>query len=869
MRHALCIAAICMLPCTAEAFTENAKAWSSKDNGKITFAEENGKKVLSFYTEYGAAAYSWFKLDLSEKIDASKYNAIRFEVKSPGDADMSISVVYREKAEVKYSTKVSLSPIWTTVTVPFANFEVRNGTGISAELLARVEYIMFSVTTAGDKSSLSMAAVRFVQDDTVKKKEGRTIAVTEKHATDLATIKERLVETLSPSHDDKTNELSASVVKIAESMQADGSFPGIKYEDRSRTRWDPQKHLSNLYAMTLAYIRLVDTDATHEVRTSLKKKIDSVLAYWIKRDPESDNWWHNEIGAQLDLTKIALLLDDELTDGERTGIIAILKRSVPDRMTGGNLTWTAGHTVVRGVIERSPAVAARAFDLIANEIRIASGKEEGVKSDGTFHQHGQQIYNSGYGAVYSVDASRFLYYAAGTAFEFPKEKIDVLNTYVLDGSRWMLYRNVMDYSVRGREITRVVGDYRMSFLTEVCKNLKTQASARQAETAAFYDELMNRNNSLVGNKHFWISDYMTHRRPDWMISVKMISKRMQSGELVNDEGQKSHLLSDGLTYIYSGSGLAYHNIFPIWDWRRLPGITAEWADAKPDGPVPTRGGSEYAGGISDGTFGAAAFILKRKGLSAYKAYFFFDKEMVALGAGITCDTDKPVYTSLEQCLSSGDAVVSEKGNTRDMSKGKGTMTGPGWVHQNGVGYYLPDGSMTVKALAQTGSWKGISTSASGDAVTADVFSAWIDHGTAPKDASYQYIVVPAARDAFMQYVSSVPVRVIANSADVQAVEHPSATAAVFYKDGGMTAQDGLSVTVDNPCLLMLRKGTGYMAITAANPYNKPLTLGVTVNKKLSGTGAVWERSLSLTRIRITLPDADAAGKSITVRFVLQ
>ena len=82
----------------------------------------------------------------------------------------------------------------------------------------------------------------------------------------------------------------------------------------------------------------------------------------------------------------------------------------------------------------------------------------------------------------------FLYYAANTAYQFPKDKVDIVTSYILDGSRWMVYRNVPDYSTRGRDITRVARPPGPCYLTAACQQLKESPGPRQAEVAAFLDE---------------------------------------------------------------------------------------------------------------------------------------------------------------------------------------------------------------------------------------------------------------------------------------------------------------------------------------------------------------------------------------------
>ena len=66
-----------------------------------------------------------------------------------------------------------------------------------------------------------------------------------------------------------------------------------------------------------------------------------------------------------------------------------------------------------------------------------------------------------------------------------------------------------------------------------------------------------------------------------MASVKMASKRVIGTELVNEDNLKGFYMGDGATYIYR-NGDEYLNVFPFWDWRKVPGITSYESDA----PIP-------------------------------------------------------------------------------------------------------------------------------------------------------------------------------------------------------------------------------------------------------------------------------------------
>lgn len=78
-------------------------------------------------------------------------------------------------------------------------------------------------------------------------------------------------------------------------------------------------------------------------------------------------------------------------------------------------------------------------------------------------------------------------------------------------------------------------------------------------------------------------------------------------ELVNEDNLKGFYMGDGATYIYR-NGDEYLNVFPFWDWRKIPGVTSYESDA----PVPsprsygthTRNETAFGpGGVTDGHTG--------------------------------------------------------------------------------------------------------------------------------------------------------------------------------------------------------------------------------------------------------------------------
>ena len=80
----------------------------------------------------------------------------------------------------------------------------------------------------------------------------------------------------------------------------------------------------------------------------------------------------------------------------------------------------------------------------------------------------------------------------------------------------------------------------------------------------------------AGHQHYYDSDYTVHRRPGWFASIKMFSARTKSGERTNDENILGSRQSDGRFYlVLDGDEYFGSNVWPAFDWTRLPGITVE------------------------------------------------------------------------------------------------------------------------------------------------------------------------------------------------------------------------------------------------------------------------------------------------------
>lgn len=660
----------------------------------------------------------------------------------------------------------------------------------------------------------------------------------------LARVRSQMIGLLVPVELD-TGRLARAAAEAVASQGADGCWADVDYADRQRSAWRASQHL-NRHVWELALHLNRDPQAAPAVAEALRRGLDA----WFRLDLRNDNWWHNEIGVPMALGNILLVAGDAVDPGRRAQACAIMRRSNYARWTGQNLVWGVNIQIMRGCIEGDRTAVAEGFARYAQEVRTGIPPHEGVQVDASFHQHGNLIYSGGYGQGFSIDGARLLSAARETPFQVPEAVSGVLASYLLDGQRWMLRGATWDFGVVGREFCRQGKNARG--LAAAARLMAGLGLPRSAELAAMADSIAadRPDPGVSGNRHFWCSDYMAHQRPGFFASVRMHSTRVDNTDsLTNGENKRSHFIADGATCLMRDGG-EYRDIYPVWDWQRVPGITCEQRPAMPEAKLVRRHGSTaFVGGVSDGRVGLAAMQHQRGTLSARKAWLLLDDAVVCLGAGITCSSGLPVATSLNQCLLRGPVQ-------------RAPCDGP-WIWHDGFGYaLLAPGALTARADAQRGAWSDIGVGKA-DPLAVPVFSLAVEHGRDPAGAAYAYAVLPGiAAEAMPAWQAAPPVRVLANTAELQAAEDRAAgvIGAVFHQPGRLDGR----LAADKPCLVLLRRDGGDLVLSVANPENTALEVAIEIAEEVRGEGV--EALPGGSRIRIALPGGDDAGRSVVRRL---
>jgi chondroitin AC lyase len=677
------------------------------------------------------------------------------------------------------------------------------------------------------------------------------------------------------------NVSDTEISNLLASLKQDGSWDDIDYANAHRTNWDPSNHSRRLFQICRAYNK---PSSIHFHKSEVKSKILSIIDFYITRKPVSDNWWYNAIGAPTNLGPALVLMktgdefaiDQAQLEAYADALLNYYTESAkkwPGATTGANKIWLLSSSIDKSCIKNNEEVLRENFRLAFEEAEIMPGTKEGIKIDNSFYQHRTQLYIGGYGMSFMSDISYFAVLAAGTDYRMSDAQMKVITDILVDGYRWFIQHSAFDFGSYGREISRPGAGSSQRLVSLINRFISINAP-RSRELSQFIDFINGKAPFLnPGNRHFWKSDIMVHHGSDFYLSARVPSKRTMGSETMNDENLRKKWLPWGATNIMI-DGDEYRNIYATWDWSRIPGVTSVLEDIP--GGKPFIGGayivstSDFAGGVSDGTYGFAAYDYSWDNVSGRKAWFFTPEAMYCLGAGIKTSGENPVITTVNQCFSSGEVTVLN--NKKTSLVDGNTVTSPGikWIHHDRIGYLFPSGGeITVKNMDQTGTWYDINLSQSKAPVTNKVFSAWIDHGKNPIDARYEYIVVPFKDlSEFSRWQKKNPLKKVLNSTDIQAVYDKKGNiyGIAFYKAGSVTLREGLNVETDKPCLLLIQAvSNGGYIISVSDPTELLKEVNIKISGILHGQEAA-NNSDGTTSINFVLPSGDEAGKSVTRDF---
>jgi len=575
----------------------------------------------------------------------------------------------------------------------------------------------------------------------------------------------------------------------------------------------------------------------------LKARIEAELARglrWIKPDTKRPgNWYPWQISTPQVLGPTLLMLEDQIrSDLFRQSIEAMADLAGEPLLSGANAVWEGRNHLYLGLLQRNVRRLDLARRFVAREISIGHGGS-GLLEDYSFQFHGRLLHTCGYGDGYIYSAAEFAFLCEGTPWGISDAKKQLLARYLTEHARWPVVGKHYDLSVRGRVVMwqkLAMPQVRAMLLLAALKGPASDALGQAAAEmmargltdflpgqAARADKLPElKPPPLRGFRHFYATDFAVFRRPQFYASVRMYSDRLIDYEGNWNTNLTGWFLCYGLTY-FSRSGDEYWRDGALrsaaFDWDRLPGTTTRPGIRPPHsynvGKSPYAGG---AGGDRRDSGGMCGFILVPAAgdFVARKSYFFFDRGFAALGSGITSTGrhSEHVVTTVTQWAApeAGRPLVLSGDRRIGSASGDASWPNVRWAWHDGVGYLF------FKPVTLHGHRRGKLT------------TLWLDHGAAPRDAQYAYIVLPSATEnETARLATELPLRVLRQDKEVHALEESDggALGAVFWQAG-----KAAGISADAPAVFYREKRDSGQMIAVANPLHTTAALNLTVRGQL-------------------------------------
>lgn len=428
-------------------------------------------------------------------------------------------------------------------------------------------------------------------------------------------------------------------------------------------------------------------------------------------------------------------------------------------------------------------------------ITLAQQKEEwGFKVDGTSWHHNGHYPAYGLGAFQNVP--RIIKTLSGTKFSIGIEgHKNFRNSFLTTRIYSQLYNWGFGNAGRHPLEDNGIKSLKDPYLQMALAGNPEGTSKIDVEVASAYLRLwgkedpinttrFNQLNNITEEK---LSGYFTlpygataiHRRNDWAALIKGYSKYVWASEIYVKANRYGRYPANGTIELLNSSGEKGSGFVQEgWDWNRYPGATIIYLPLKELEPklplLMFRSNESFAGATKldgDGIFGM--ILNEEKGsnadgnesnlgfpgkLKAKKSVFSFGEKMICIGTDISSiDEKNPTQTNIFQTsLSNNKAPICTSSETiknfpAEIELKNDSKSGSWIIDPLGNGYHILFGAAVHIKKANQQSYHNeysINTGAIEDPVKGaketfgDFASAWIDHGLAPKTASYQYVIYP-------------------------------------------------------------------------------------------------------------------------------
>lgn len=617
-------------------------------------------------------------------------------------------------------------------------------------------------------------------------------------------------------------------------------------------------------------------------------------AFFTMRQLLYDNGLLNQVGSSLHwLFNLGMLLEDESQFHVNIDYLN---------------TQSYYHLMLIFLLEKQEMQAEllRAYSKYMSVTLAQQNEEWGFKVDGTAWHHNGHYPAYGLGAFQTVP--KVIHILAGTRFRIDTAgHQNFKNAFLATRAYSQLYNWGFGNSGRHPLEDGGIEPLKNEFLLMANAGNPEGTSKIDQDVAAAYlrlwgkDDLLNstlftqmngiQKERLSGYKTFPYAATSVHRRDNWAALIKGYSKYVWASEIYVNENRYGRYPANGTIQLLNdkseaGSGFKQEG----WDWNRYPGATIiylPFKELEPKMPlIMFRSNESFAGSTSLGENGIFGMVLNEgKGsnaegnevnvgfpgkLKAKKSVFSFGNKLICIGTEISSideknptetaifqsfltDTKAPLYTSSE--------TIKKFPYQTELQPN--TATGSWLIDPYGNGYHiLSNTPVQVKKEKQqsyhnkysinTGSMNPKGKGAK--ETEGDYATAWINHGLAPKNASYQYVIYPFLDEENQKNFSSkikkedsFKIERADNIAHIVSDKESSTTGYVVF-EANTNLDSGILKEVSQPALIMVKKdGANAITVSAVQPdlnfpeyakgkfrnYSQQVTLTLTLEGKWS------------------------------------
>jgi len=622
------------------------------------------------------------------------------------------------------------------------------------------------------------------------------------------------------------------------------------------------------------------------------------------RNVNDYNWWDWFVASPEYMLDTMMILHEELTQkqiDEYLSLYTYLKTFMRTDLTSeSEVNGRAYNAFAAAILQKDEATIktmTQAYKVIFETVESGTGMYE----DYSYVKHNMIPYNGNYGTDALLDRIvRIMSVTCDTPFELEEAKSHIYENWIYNAFEPLMANAGIMSMVRGRSvdanseyedglivfesilnmIDNVSQEDALNFKLFIKRHLKDDKLAYAYERLSLpqlikLESILNDSSipeaaAYENTRVYYNMDRVVHHKDGWTAGIAMSSERIANYESIGGNNKKGWYTGDGMLYLYTNMK-QYEDIvyFKYADPYKRPGTTV---DSQEREAVNIKYGKEYfsrkdfVGGVTmDDSYAVAAMELEsfhndtqpgeaaKDGsvdpplhdcdLTAKKAWFLFDDEIVCLGADIYATADYEVFTTVENRRIPSASKLTV--NDLDIAFGSsGNTPNPVWAHIEGTGgYYYPDGgNLYYRQITNNYNF----------------FEMWLSHGNAPDNKTYAYVMLPMkTKEETEAYSKNPKIDILCNRNDVQAVyqKELGITGYVFWKAAEF---DGIELSA--PAALMKKQDENGINISFSDPTHKLSNITITIDGEYTAASCDKEITVCTTGGK-TIIQGDLSGIS--------